>query len=82
LILSVVNATESPQQFDLGISGVRANAAGKAWQLTANSVDAANRVGQTPGVAVTEHSVSPNLQSVSIAPISINIYQFPVSEIH
>ena len=82
LILSVVNATESPQQFNIGISGVRMNAAGKAWQLTGASVDSANRVGQTPEVAVTERSTGANVQTVSVAPISVNIYQFPVSEAH
>jgi alpha-N-arabinofuranosidase len=79
LILSVVNATESPQEFDLSLAGVRASGPGEAWQLTAKSVDAANRVGQTPEVAVTERSTGHDIQTVSVAPISINIYQFPVS---
>lgn len=79
LILSVVNATESPQQFSLSIPGVQSTGAGKIWQLTGASVSAANRVGQPSEVSVTEHSVSPDLQPVSVAPISINIYQIPVS---
>jgi len=79
LILSVVNATESPEEFDLSVLGVRPNGPGKAWQLTGASVDAADRVGHTPEVAVTERSTDRDIQTLSIAPISVNIYQFPVS---
>lgn len=80
LILSVVNATESPEKFNLTISGRQPNGPGKVWELTGSSVGAANRVGQTPEVALTEQSTAANLQSFSVAPISINIYQFPISE--
>ncbi len=79
LILSVVNATESPENFDISIAGVRPTGPGKLWQLTGASVDAANRVGHTPEVSVTEHSTGPDVHSLSVAPISINIYQFPIA---
>lgn len=79
LILSVVNATESPQQFKFSASGVRANGPGQAWQLTGRSVNATNRVNQTPEVLVTERSTNRDIQTLSVAPISISIYHFPVS---
>jgi len=79
LILSVVNATESPQQFNFSVSGVRVNGPAETWQLTGKSVDAAERVGQTPEVSVTERSAGRDIQTLSVAPISINVYQFPLS---
>lgn len=80
LILSVVNATDSAKEFSLSVSGVRTNGEAKLWQLTGPSVDAANRVGHTPEVALTERSPGPNNQTLSVAPISINIYQFRISD--
>lgn len=79
LILSVVNATEDPQQFNLTFSGLRTNGQPKAWQLTGTSVDAANRVGKPAEVQFTEHPLTSSTQNVSVAPSSINIYQFPIS---
>lgn len=78
LILSVVNATEAPHTFHLSIAGLRTNGELKTWQLTGNSVDAANRVGKSPEVSLTERSVGPDVENLSVAPISINIYQFPI----
>jgi alpha-N-arabinofuranosidase len=79
LILSVVKATETPQQFNLSVSGLRPTGPGQIWQLTGKSVDATDRVGQTPQVTVTEHPTTRDNQTLSVAPISVNIYQFPVS---
>ena len=80
IILSVVNATESPQVFSLSLSGAHPVGSGHAWLLTGASLDAANRVGQAPGVTLTENSVTRNVESLSVPPISITIFQFPVSE--
>jgi alpha-N-arabinofuranosidase len=82
LILSVVNATETPQNFNLNLAGVRPNGEASEWQLTGSSVDAANRVGKPPEVAITERSIQPNTHNLSVAPISVNVYQFPISEAH
>jgi len=50
------------------------------WQLTGSNLDAANRVGQEPQVAVKEIAIGEPLHSLTVAPISINIYRFPVAE--
>jgi alpha-N-arabinofuranosidase len=79
LILSVVNATETEQKFDLGVSGVKLAGPSTQWLLTAASLDAANRVGQPPQVEVKEIPMSSVPQTVTAAPISINLYRFPVA---
>jgi hypothetical protein len=46
--------------------------------MTGNSVDAANRVGQPPQVEVRETALSEDPKTLSVAPISVNIYRFSV----
>jgi alpha-N-arabinofuranosidase len=79
LTLAVVNATESEQKFDLSATGVRLAEPSKLWQLTGNSLDAANRVGQPPQVEVKEISLGDAQGTITVAPISVNIYRFPVA---
>lgn len=79
LILSVVNATESAHPFSLNVSGFRPTGPWQVWQLTGKSVDGTDRVGNPPQVTITEHSTPGDIQTLSVAPISVNIYQFPIS---
>ena len=79
LILSVVNATESEQKFDLNVSGTRIEGPSKLWQLTGSTLDAADRVGQPPQVEIKEFSVANPSETISVAPISVNVYRFPVA---
>jgi alpha-N-arabinofuranosidase len=46
--------------------------------MTAKSFDAANRVGQEPQVGVKEIALGDAPHSLSVAPISVNIYQFAI----
>jgi alpha-N-arabinofuranosidase len=78
LTLAVVNATESEQEFDLNVTGVRVGGDSTLWRMTGNSVDAANRVGQPPQVEVRETALSEDPKTLSVAPISVNIYRFSV----
>jgi alpha-L-arabinofuranosidase len=78
LTLSVVNATALEQKFDLNVSGARIEGKSELWQLTGNDLDAANKVGQQPQVAVKEMTLTEPSQTLSVAPNSVNIYQFPV----
>ncbi len=78
LILSVVNATDSEQKFGLSVSGKRLEGPPKLWQLTGSSLDAANRAGQPPQVEVKEISTGDATGTIMVAPISVNIYRFPV----
>ncbi len=80
LTLAVVNATESEQKFDLDVTGVRLGGPSTLWQMTAKSLDAANRAGQEPQVGIKQIAIGDAAHSLSVAPISINIYRFPVSQ--
>jgi alpha-L-arabinofuranosidase len=79
LTLAVVNATESEQKFDLGVTGAKLSGPSTLWQMTGKDLETADRVGQEPQVAVKEISLSGASGTISVAPISINIYRFPVA---
>ena len=78
LIVSVVNATESAQNVDLSVSGVQLAGPATLWQLTGDKPDAVNHVGQSPQLAIKESSIGNASKTISVAPISVNIYQFPI----
>ncbi|HYB60974.1 MAG TPA: alpha-N-arabinofuranosidase [Methylomirabilota bacterium] len=78
LTLAVVNATESAQQLDLNIAGVRIVGPSTLWQMTGKDLNAANHAGEAPQVEVKEISIAAAPQTLSVAPISVNIYRFPV----
>ena len=80
LTVAVVNATESEQNFDLSVSGLRLGGQSTLWQMTGKSLDAANRVGQPPQVEVKEIAIGEAPKTVSVAPISVNIYRFPLAQ--
>lgn len=78
LILSVVNATDSQQTFDLGVNGAQLAGVPTLWQMTGSSLDSANRVGQEPQVQINQVQVTGDPGAITVAPISINIYRFPL----
>jgi alpha-N-arabinofuranosidase len=80
LTLAIVNATESVQQLDLNVTGIRLAGASTLWQMSGQDLDAPNRAGDKPQVEVKEISLGNAPQSLSVAPISVNIYQFPVAQ--
>jgi alpha-N-arabinofuranosidase len=79
LTLAVVNATDSEQKFSLHVSGARLNGNPTLWQITGKDLDAANHVGQPPQVEVKQTPLGEVSTTLSIAPISINMYRFPVA---
>lgn len=80
LVLSVVNATESEQKFDLNVSGVRLGGQSKLWLLTGKSLTALNRVGQAPQVEVKEIDIGDAPGTITVAPTSVNIYRFAITQ--
>jgi alpha-N-arabinofuranosidase len=80
LIVSVVNATESEKKFDLSLIGAHVAGPSTLWQLTGTSADAINRVGQAPQLAIKESSIGSAPASITVAPISVNIYRFPMAQ--
>ena len=79
LVLSVVNATESEQKVDLSVAGAHLAGPSTLWQLTAASPEAINRVGQPSQLAIKESSIGNAPSLITVAPISVNIYRFPVA---
>ncbi len=80
LTIAVVNATESEQKFDLNVTGTPLAGPSTLWQMTGRSLDAANHVGQKPQVEVKEIPIGGASGTISVAPISVNIYRFPLAQ--
>jgi alpha-N-arabinofuranosidase len=80
LILSVVNATESEHTFHLRLTGSHLAAAAKLSELTGSSTDAINHAGQPPQIKVKEVQLSGTPGTIAVAPISVNIYRFPLTQ--
>ncbi|HEV2215266.1 MAG TPA: alpha-N-arabinofuranosidase, partial [Terracidiphilus sp.] len=81
LTIAVVNATESTQNFTLNVSGTRLAGSSTLWQITANTLDAVNPVGQPPQVMIHKSDPGPANGTFSVAPISISIYRFPLVQV-
>jgi alpha-N-arabinofuranosidase len=81
LTLAVVNATDADQKFDLSVTGAHLAGGGTMWQMTGSSLDAANHVGQTPQVAIKQSNVEGTPATLMIAPISVEIYRFPIAQV-
>lgn len=79
LTVAVVNATETAQALALSLSGRKLAGPGSLWQITAASPEAANRAGQPAEVELKQSPVG-TAGALTVAPISINIYRFPVTE--
>lgn len=79
LTLGVVNATEQPQRTSFELTGFQPAARGRMWQLTGPDLKAANRVGQTQQVKVTEGEFETRAGELTVAPYSIEIYHFPIA---
>jgi alpha-N-arabinofuranosidase len=80
LNLAIVNATEKSQKLDLNVAGAKAGSSGTLWKLTATSLDAVNRAGQPAQVEIKESQVSRADNTITVDPISVNIYRFPIEQ--
>lgn len=76
LTLAVVNATEARQQTSLELAHFAHRPQGRMWRLTGSSLDAANTVGKPPQVTVAEERFNANANHLSVAPYSVEIYEF------
>ncbi len=79
LEVAVVNATDKEQKFDLGVTGVHVSGPSTLWMLTGSSLDAVNPVGQPAQVSIKEVPMGNAPKIIPVAPISINVYRFPVA---
>lgn len=78
LTVAVVNPTTSSQRLDLNLQGIRLKGKSRMWQMTGPSIDAANVLGKKPEVEIVETALPEAPKALSVAPISISIYELPV----
>jgi alpha-L-arabinofuranosidase len=78
LVLSVVNATNSPQTFNLDVAGMHPTGSATLWVLTGPNPDASNHVGQPTQVDIKQSSVAA-AKTLTVAPLTINLYEFPLA---
>lgn len=78
LTIGVVNATSSPQSLALDAIGVRVTGSPTLWEMTGRSLEAVNRLGQPAEVTVTQRHVAGTARALSVPPISVDVYRFPV----
>ncbi len=78
LIIGAVNATfeDRPLQLSLGALQV---GAGTAYRLAGASLDAANKVGQTPGVTIVSNPAAIVNGSLTVPATSTVIYEFDIT---
>ncbi len=79
LTLAVVNATDSVQKFALTVNGVHLSGEATLWRMTGDNLDAANHVGQLPQVNVKESAIANTPTTLTVAPISVEIYRFAIA---
>jgi alpha-L-arabinofuranosidase len=80
LTLAVVNATETEHSFDLNVAGGRLQGQPTLWQITGKDLQAADQVGQAPQVTITKATVTGSAHKLSVAPMSVDVYQFPLEQ--
>ena len=80
LTLAVVNATDSEQKFSLIVNGAHLTGNATLWQMTGKDLDAANHVGQPPQVEVKESALGEVPKSLTVAPITIDVFRFPLAQ--
>jgi alpha-L-arabinofuranosidase len=75
LTVAVINANESAQELDLSLKGIALSGKGRMWRMTGDSLNAATGLGRNE-VRIVESSLTETPKALTIAPISIEIYEF------
>ena len=79
LVVAIVNATEQAHTLSLQLSDWKSKAKGIRHTFTGPNVDAANKVGEREQVTVTQTAFDTSALNLNIAPISVEIYRFPIA---
>ena len=80
LRIAVVNATFKAQPLEINLGGLQTRGGGKLWRLSGKTLEAANKVGQPPGVTVREEKAPALSRALTVPPISTSIYEFPLRQ--
>jgi alpha-L-arabinofuranosidase len=75
LTISVINANESAQELDFTLKGITLAGRGRMWRLTGDSLTAATGIGRND-VRIVETPLTEAPKALTVAPISITIYEF------
>ncbi|WP_232494624.1 alpha-L-arabinofuranosidase C-terminal domain-containing protein [Novosphingobium kaempferiae] len=75
LRVGIVNATLKSQSVTFA-KYPRTNGAGKVWRLAGRTLDAANKVGKKPQVAITESRVPPLADQLTVPAMSTSVYEY------
>ena len=75
LIVAIINATESAQELALRFRGIVLGGKGRMWRMILDSLNAATGLGKNE-VRIVETPLTEAPKTLTIAPISINIYEF------
>jgi alpha-L-arabinofuranosidase len=79
LRIGVVNATFKAQPLSITLRGLRAHGPGKVWRLGDGKLEAVNKVGATPQVTINERTAAALNGHLTIPPVAVLIYEFPVT---
>ena len=79
LRIAVVNATFEAQRLTVDVRGIDSRTRGTVWRLTGKSLDARNKVGQPPGVTITQYLAPALSRGLNLPPLSTSIYEYPVA---
>jgi alpha-L-arabinofuranosidase len=79
LVLSVVNATDKEQSFDLNLLGAKVTGKPALKLLTGPNLEAANHAGKPAEVVVRDAAINGDSKRLGAAPYSISIYRIPVT---
>lgn len=78
LTISVVNPSESAHQLQLDVSGTTLPNSGQVWTVSGSSIRAGNVGGRPPEVTLTQSTLSNANRPITVAPFSINLYEFQI----
>jgi alpha-N-arabinofuranosidase len=77
LTVAVINPTTEERHLDLSIQGAALSGSGTRWQMAPSDLNATITVGEKPGGMVDEQGVNGVPDTLSLAPWSVTLYQFP-----
>jgi alpha-L-arabinofuranosidase len=75
LTVAVINPNESAYTLDLSFQGITLSGKGRMWRMTADSLNAATGLGRNE-VRIVDSPLTETAKALTIAPISIDIYEF------
>jgi alpha-N-arabinofuranosidase len=77
LTLAVVNPTESAQNLAVSFKSIEMSGKAHVWRMAPSSVNASIVIGREPEVQIEDQQIDNVPGTLSIAPISVNIFEFP-----